>query len=820
MGTLRQDFRYAVRTLLKRPGFVVLAVLSLGLGIGANTAIFSLVNLVLFRPLPVAAPEQLYSVAVRGRDDGVLAFSYPNYVDFRDRNEVLAGLIVHRFAPMSLSRNGQNERVWGYLVSGNYFDVLGVKAALGRTFTSDDDRTKLASPVAVLSYGCWRRRFGGDPSVVGRDVLINSHSFKVVGVAPEGFVGTEMIYTPEIWVPMMMQPWIEPSYNWLDARGTQNIFATGRLKPGVTRAQAEASLNLLAAQLGREYPDENEGQRIELVSPGFIIPALRSGFVSFSWVLMAAVGLVLLIACTNLANLLLARAAERRREVAVRLALGASRWRIVRQLLTESLLLAVVGGAVGVALAVWMLDLVAAFQPPVDFPLTVDLRVDWRVLAFAFLASLVTGVLFGLAPALQAAKTELVSALKDAALQSGMRRSRLRSGLVVAQLAFSLVLLVAAGLVVRALQQVQTMSPGFDVRNGLLASVDLGLQGYDQARGLNFQRQLVERVEVLPGVKAAALTSFVPLSLNYSATSIFVEGQAPVRGANVPTAMYASVSPRYFEAMGIALARGREFTAQDNEQSTRVAVVNETFARKFFPGANAVERAIGKRVSSRGVDGPFVQIVGVARDGKYFHIGEDDRPFIYYPLRQEYEASVTLVVRSSGEPQALIGAVRGEVQKLDANLPVFGVKTMAEHLGLSYFPARVAAALLSSFGLLALALAGIGIYGVTSYAVAQRTREIGVRVALGARRRDVLRLVLGQGMVLIGIGLVAGLVVGLAAAFALTRLMTNVLYGVSLTDPLVFALVVLLLVGVALAACLVPARRATKIDPMVALRYE
>jgi predicted permease len=816
MGNLWQDFRYGVRTLLKRPGFVALAVLSLGLGIGANTAIFSLVNMVLFRPLPVAEPGRLYSVAVRGKDDGVLAFSYPNYVDFRDRNEALAGLVVHRFAPMSLSRNGQNERVWGYLVSGNYFDVLGVKAVIGRTFTPEEDRAKLASPVVVLSYGCWQRRFGADASIVGRDVVINGHSFRVVGVAPEGFAGTEMVYTPEIWVPMMMQRWVEPSYNWLDARGVQNIFATGRLKPGVTREQAEASLNLLAAQLGKEYPDENEGQRIELVPPGFIIPTLRSGFVSFSWVLMAAVGLVLLIACTNLANLLLARSAERRREVAVRLALGAGRWRLIRQLLTESILLSVAGGAVGVALAVWMLDLVAVFKPPVDFPLTVDLRVDWRVLAFAFLASLVTGVVFGLAPALQAAKTELVAALKDAASQSGMRRSRLRSGLVVAQLAFSLVLLIAAGLVVRALQQVQTMSPGFDAQNGLLASVDLGLQGYDEARGQNFQRQLVERVEAVPGVKAAALANFIPLSLNYSATNVFVEGQAPVRGANVPTAMYASVSPRYFEAMGIALARGREFTAQDNEQSTRVAVVNETFARKFFPGANAVERAVGKRVSSRGVDGPFMQIVGVARDGKYFHIGEDDRPFIYYPLRQEYEASVTLVVRSGGEPQALVGAVRGEVQKLDANLPVFGVKTMAEHLGLSYFPARVAAALLSSFGLLALALAGIGIYGVTSYAVAQRTREIGVRVALGARPRDVLRLVLGQGMILIGIGLASGL----AAAFALTRLMTNVLYGVSATDPLVFAGVVLLLVGVALAACFIPARRAMKVDPMVALRYE
>ena len=783
MGSILQDLRYGIRMLLKNYGFTTVAILSLALGIGANTAIFSLVNMILLRPLPVANPEQLVSVFPVAKDNEIQAFSYPNYVDFRDRNEVFSGLFVTRFAPMSLSHDGNNERLWGYLVSGNYFDVLGISAAQGRTFSPEEDRTPLSHPVAVLSHGCWQRRFGADPSLVGKSITLNGHSFTVVGVMPEGFTGSEIAYTPQLWIPVMMQEWIEPGNNWLERRSTQNLFATGRLKPGVSAEQAKASLNVLAQQLGREYPDTNEGQTITLTPPGLIHPIIRGPMVSFTTVLMGTVVLVLLIACTNLANLLLARATERRKEIAIRLALGASRFRLIRQLLTESVLLSLAGGAFGFLLAVWLIDLIMAFKPPVNFPLTIDLKIDMRVFAFSLLVSLLTGVLFGLVPALQATKPELVPALKDVTSQAGARRSRLRSSLIIAQIALSLVLLIAAGLVVRTLQHLQMMGPGFDPENRLTMSVDVGLQGYDKTRGQQFYHQLIERVSSLPGVKSASLADFIPLSLNYNSTDIYVEGQAPVRGANVPTAMDASVGLNYFATLGIPLVEGREFSAQDNEESPRVVIVNETFARRFFPGPNPIESAVGKRVRWRS-DSPLAQIIGVARDGKYFSIAEAPRPFIYFPLLQSYSSNAILLVRTSSDPKAMISSIRSEVQKLDANLPVYDVKTLTEHMGLSLFPARVAATLLGSFGLLALLLAAIGIYGVMSYSVAQRTREIGIRIALGAQPREVLKLVAREGMTMA----VLGLVIGLVAAFAVMRLMSSLLYGVSATDPITFRL--------------------------------
>jgi macrolide transport system ATP-binding/permease protein len=811
---LWHDLRFGIRRMLKTPAFTVIAVLSLALGIGANTAIFSLVNTILLRPLPVSHPEQLVSIYPVTKGDAVQAFSYPDYKDFRDRNEVLDGIYIQRFAPLSLSHDGNNERIWGYLVSGNYFDVLGVKAARGRTFSPEEDRTPLSHPVVVVSHGCWQRRFGSDPSLVGRDIILNGHTFTVVGVAPEGFNGTEIAYTPEMWVPVMMLEWVEPGHKWLERRDTQNLFATARLKPGVSVAQAEASLNILAEQLGREYPETNEGQTITITPPGLIHPMLRGPVLSFTWVLMATVALVLLIACTNLANLLLARATERRREIAIRLALGATRSRLLRQLLTENVLLSVVGGALGFLLAVWLVNLVKAFRPPIDFPLTINLELDARVFAFTLLASLLTGIFFGLMPALQATRPDLVPALKDSSSQGGFRRSRLRSGLVVAQIALSLVLLIAAGLVVRTLQHLQTMSPGFDPENALTMAVDVGLQGYDKARGLQFYRQVAERTRSLPGVQSMSLADFIPLSLNYNATSIYIEGQAPVRGANVPTSMNSSIWRDYFQAMGIPLAAGREFDEQDTEEGQRVAIVNETFVRRFFPGP--VENAIGRRVSTKGSEGPFMQIVGVARDGKYFSIGEDARPFIYFPMTQAYSPQAILLVRTTSDPKSMIPLIRSELQKLDNSLPVFDVKTMTEHMSLSLFPARVAAMLLGCFGLLALLLAAIGVYGVMSYSVAQRTREIGIRIALGAQSRDVLRLVVRQGMTLA----VMGLGIGLFVSLGLTRLISSLLYGVSATDVVTFLGVSLLLTLVVLLACYLPARRATKVDPIVTLRYE
>ncbi|HEV2836015.1 MAG TPA: ABC transporter permease [Pyrinomonadaceae bacterium] len=811
-----KDIRYAIRGLTKRPGFVAVAVITLALGIGANTAIFSLVNTVLLRSLPVDRPQEIVSVALRGKDDSMSAFSYPNYRDFRDRNEALAGLLVYRFVPLSLSRQGVNERVWGFEVSGNYFDVLGVKALKGRTFLPEEDKTPLANPVAVLSFDAWQRRFGGDPDLVGKDILLNNHQFKVVGIAPQGFKGTELVYTPEIWLTASMMGWVEPGANWLDDRNTRNFFGIGRLKPGVSARQAEASLNLLALQLGKEYPDTNEGQTVKVVPPGFILPELRGAVVNFTWVLMAAVALVLLVTCTNLAGLMLARATDRRREIAIRLAMGADRLRLIRQLLTESVLLSIIGGVAGVMLAFWMIDALLAFKPPIDFPLAMDVGIDWRVLLFSLLISVAAGAVFGLAPALQATRPGLSQALRETSAQGGASRTRLRSVLVVAQIAISLVVLIAAGLVVRTLQQLQTMNPGFDPQNALTMSFDLGLQDYNEQRGQEFYKQLPERVQSLPGVKSATVSSYIPLTLNYNSRTIYVEGLPAARGENVPLAMNATVGPRYFETLRTPLIQGREFTDQDQPKSEPVAIVNETFVRRLMTNVSSSSEAVGKRISTHSAGGPFMRIVAVASDGKYFNIAEEPRPFLWTPMSQDYSSGGILTIRTNGNPEALVAAVRKEVQALDPNLPLFDVKTLTEHMRLALFPARIAATVLGVFGLVALLLSAIGIYGVTSYAVAQRTHEIGIRIALGAQLSDVLKLVLSYGLKLT----ITGAALGLIGAYLATRAITSVLYGVSATDPLTFVVVSFLLIGVALIACYVPSRRATKVDPLIALRSE
>jgi predicted permease len=816
MDSLIKDIRYAIRGLMKRPGFVAIAVITLALGIGANTAIFSLVNTVLLRSLPVERANEIVSVALRGKDDSMSAFSYPNYKDFRDHNDVLSGLLVYRFVPLSLSRGGNNERIWGYEVSGNYFDVLKVKAIHGRTFLPEEDQTKLSHPVIIVGYDCWQRRFGADPSLVGKDVLINDHQFKVIGITPQGFKGTELVYSPEMWVPAAMMEWVEPGATWLDNRNSKNFFAIGRLKNGVDSRQAEASLNLFAQQLAKEYPDSNEGQTVKIVPPGFILPDLRGAVVNFTWVLMAAVGLVLLVTCTNLAGLMLARATDRRKEIAIRLAMGANRLRLIRQLLTESILLSFAGGAVGVLLALWIVKVLLALKPPIDFPLALDINIDWRVLLFSLAVSVAAGVIFGFAPALQATRPNLVGALKDTAAQGGAVKTKLRSVLVVAQISISLVVLIAAGLVVRTLQQLQTMNPGFEIPKALTMSFDLGLQGYDEARGEQFYRQLKERLQALPGVEHAAVTSYIPLSLNYNSNNIFVEGHPPERGENVPVAMTASAGPDYFKTMGTPILEGREFSDADQPKSEPVAVVNEYFVRRLMPELSSPAEAVGKRFSFRSAGGPFTRIVGVAKGGKYFNIAEEPRPFVWTPLAQDYNSSGILVVRTNGNPEAMFGAVRGQVQSLDPNLPLFDVKTFTEHMRFALFPAKVAATVLGVFGLVALMLAAIGVYGITSYAVAQRTHEIGVRLALGAQLSDVLKLVLVHGLKLT----IIGAALGLFGAFLATRAITSVLYGVSATDPLTFGLVSVLLIGVALVASYVPARRATKVEPLIALRNE
>jgi len=814
---LWQDLRYGARMLRKNPGFTLIAVLTLALGIGANSAIFSLVNTILLRPLPVREPQRLVSVfPTILRTGEALAFSYPNYVDVRDRNDVFSDLAAFHIAGMSLSRNGNNEIIYGYLASGNYFEMLGIKAVMGRTFTPEDDRTPGAHPVAVLSYASWQKRFGADRDIVGQTVLLNNQSYTIIGVAPPRFNGTEVIYAPELWAPMMMLGQIEPGSKQLEQRNVASCYCVGRLKPGVSAAQAESALTNLMAQLGREYPDSNEGKGMMLTPPGLILPTVRTPFIGFAGVLMLTVALVLLIACTNLAGLLMARAAGRCKEIAIRLSLGASRAQLVRQLLTESVLLALAGGGVGVLLAVWLIDLVMAFKPPISIPLLLDLQLDWRVLSFTVVLSLLTGTLFGLLPALQATKPELAPALKDESSLGGYRRSRLRNTLVVAQVALSLVLLVAAGLVVRSLQHAQVMSPGFNPDHVVTLTMSLSSQGYDETKGKQFQQQVIDRVSHLPGVKSAATTDILPLSLGSLDSYVFIEGAPPTRGAQTPYALNSRVSPGYFQTMEIPLIAGRVFTERDREDAPRIVVINEAFAGRFWPG----QSALGKRFRYHRADGPLVEVAGVVKDGKYFSLGEDPKSFFYLSTLQSDDETqtglTTLVARTTNNPIAALATIRGEVLKLDPTMPFVEVKTLTEHMSISLFPLRIGATVVGGFGLLALLLAAIGIYGVMAFAVSQRTREIGIRMALGAQGADVLLLILKQGLTLMLIGL--GL--GLAGALLLTRLMSSVLYGVSATDVATFVSVTALLGLVVLLACYLPARRATKVDPMVALRSE
>ena len=812
MRSLIKDIRYGLRNFVKRPGFTLIAIVTLALGIGANTAIFSLVNTVLLRPLPVPHPEELtevYGTFHNGADYTIQ--SYLNYKDYRDRNDVFSGLMAYRFAPMSISHESRNERVWGYLVSGNYFNVLQIQPFLGRYFTDDEDKTPGSHPVAVISYGNWQKRFASDHGIVGKPLSLNGHVFTIIGVAPEGFNGTEVAYGPEIFVPMMMAHEVEPGSNWLESRDSDNLFAVGRLKPGVTVAQAESALANITLQLGKEFPRENEGRGVRLLTPGLFIPDIRNSVVSFSSVLMGVVGLVLLLACVNLANLLLARATERRKELAIRLAVGASRARIVRQLVTESVLLSLAGGIGGLLLAAWINNWVGSIKLPTDIALVFDLRLDWRVLAFALAVSLATGVFFSLLPALQSSNPDLVPALKDDSSLAGFRHSRLRNSLVVVQVAVSLVLLVCAGLVVRSLQVAQNTRPGFTPENAVALSFDLGLQGYTEEKGRVFQRQLIERTQTIAGVRSVALTTTVPLTLDYSYTSIYVEGQTTTNNTELPVAVPNYISPNYFRTMEISL-RGRDFTERDDKEETRVAVVNETFARRFFPG----QEAIGRRFNFSGPEQPYWEVVGVAADGKYNSLGEDPKAAFYRTLLRNYSTNATLVARTLGDSTAALAALRGELQRMDPALPLYNVQTLSDHMNVPLFPFRMAATVLGSFGVLAIILAAIGIYGVMSYVVASRTREIGVRIALGAAKRDVLVLIIGQGMTLALIGLGIGLLI----AFGVAQLVAKLLFGVRPLDPVTFAGVSLLLGVVALVACYIPARRAVKVDPLVALRYE
>jgi predicted permease len=818
MQTLFQDLRYGLRMLLKSPGFTVVAVVSLALGIGVNTAIFSFVNALLIRPVPVVR-EQASVVWLRAPS------SYPDYLDYREQARSFDGMAaITGTREFSLTRGVEPELIKGEYVTANYFDVLGVGARLGRTFVDDEGRTP--TPVVVLSHHLWRTRFDSDAGIVGRQISLNGLGFTVVGIAPEKFAGTEAGLNRELWVPISMEPLLNPpvaarleesngkdSLHWRDSHW---LAVVARLKAGVSREQAGAELTGIAQRVAETNGDRVNAEtlrRVQLLRmSGGMDPGDREEALPIAGLVIAVVALVLLVACANIAGLLLARAAVRRRETAIRQALGASRTRLIRQWLTESVLLGVVGGAGGLLLALWANDLLVSYAQATPLA-SLDLGLDYRVLTFTLCVSVAAGVVFGLAPALQASRLDIVTALKteDALARAGSRRSRLRAAFVMAQVTLSVVLLVGAGLFIRSLQSAHTIDPGFRVERALTVPVNLGLLRYKAAEGRAFYRELLTRVEAQPGVERASLVRFTQLGFSFAQGQVVAEGHARPGEEGVSTG-FNVVGPRYFQTMGTPLVRGRDFREDDRDGAPGVVVINETLAEMLWPG----EDALGKRVSFEGGAGPFLEVVGVARDGKYRSLGERPRPYVYQPLLQSYEPKMTLVVRTTGDPLSVAGAVREQLRALDSNLPVADVKTLDEQFDLSLLPARLAAWTLGGFGLLALALAAIGIYGVVSYSVAQRSREIGIRMALGARAPDVLRLVLGEGLLVIGVGLGVGLLLAVAA----TRVVAGFLYGVGATDPLTFAGVPLLLGAVALAASYVPARRATRVDPMVALRHE
>jgi predicted permease len=816
MGTLLQDLRYGARMLLKSPGFTVVAVLSLAIGIGANTTIFSLINALLLRPLPVAAPERLVNVHATNPDGSSFhSFSYPDYVDYSEQNEVFDGLAAYTINTYSLNTGGQSERIFGIVTSENFFTVMGIRPAFGRFFTAEENRSESGEPVAVLSHGYWQRRFGSDASIVGKTLTLNGHAYHVIGIAPQKFTGPRVAFAPDIYLPMWTQAIAFPmGADWLTNRGGGSLELVGRLKQGATLQGAQANLSVIAGRLAEQYPDSHKGKGVDVRPTNTGLGSMEGAAIGFMGVLMAVVGLVLLIACANVAGMSLSRATMRRKEIAIRLAMGARRSRIIRQLLTESMLLFVLGGAVGLVIAAWTTDLLLAFKPPVPFTIELDLGIDWRVLGFTLLVSLVTGLLFGLAPAIQASRPDVLPALKDESASGSYRRSRLRSIFVVGQVAISLVLLVSTGLFLRSLQHARALDPGFNPENVMNVGFDLSIQRYDEARGRQFYEQLMERVQLMPGVVSASLARTVPLNGGNREVGINVEGYEPPAGSRSLHTDFNIVSPKYFSSLGINLVRGRDFNDADKRGATRVVIINETMARRFWPG----EDAIGKRFFLGPIaDGVPVEIVGIAKDGKYRTLGEDPRPYFYMPFAQEYDPQMTLHVRTGpGQAASVLASLRQEVAAMDRSIPLLDVMPLTQAIGGSLLPIKAAVTIAGIFGLVGLLLAAVGIFGLVSFSVAQRTREIGIRMALGAQTRDIFKMVVRQGMTLtlIGVG------VGLLGALALTRVMASLLYGVSATDPTTFIGISLLLVMVALLACYIPARRATRVDPMVALRYE
>ena len=821
LGGLWQDVRYAVRLLRRNPLFAVTATVSLAIGIGANTTIFTIANALLFKPpAGVVDPDRLVDVGRSQNGEGFDNSSYPNYLDIRSRNTVFTDIYAVRFGsePMSLGGRDGAERIYGELVTTNYFAVLGTQPAVGRVFSREDSTAPGGAPLVVLSHQFWRRRFNGDAGIVGQTLALNGRPFSVIGVAPEGFHGTTILGT-DLWAPVtMVGELTRRSSALLTSREGVWLLMGARLKPGVTVRQAQAELANIGRALEQAYPRENRGKGVRVVSSS-PIPGNGAPVAAFLSVLMGIVGLVLAIACANVAGVLLARATARRREIAVRLAIGAGRSRLVRQMLVEATLLFLIGAAAGLAVARVMTTLLASMLPTLPVPVDVSLPLDARAIAFTVGLSLVAAVLSGLAPALHGSKWEVLPGLKSDA-QGGPERLRLRNAFVVGQVAFSIVLVVAAGLFVRALQRAADIDPGFDPRGIELAALDLSLGGYTNETGRVFASELIERVREVPGVQAAALAAMVPLGAGgLSLGGLSVPGVRPPQGRRYFDADWNVVTPGYFAAMKMTLTAGRDFTDRDRDGAPFVIIVNETAARRWWGTHDVVGRTLLQQDTRQGPPSDdrmlTMTVVGVARDSKYRTLGEEPRPFVYVPIQQQYMPRTTIVARST-HGQRLAADLRKLLASMNPNLPIVTAQTFDDYAALGLIPQRVAASVSASLGIVGLLLAAIGIYGVTAYMVTSRTREIGIRMALGAQPRDVVGMVLRQGMALALIGVAIGLVLAAGAS----RLLGSLLFGVGPADPLAFGGSALVFCLIGLAACYVPARRATEIEATQALRYE
>jgi predicted permease len=807
---LSRDLRYGTRALLKSPAFAAAAIISLALGIGVNTLVFSVLDSLLLRPLPIANPDQVVFVETPNGPSN----SFPTYRDIRDNNSTFSGLVGYRMDPMGLETGGRSSRIWGYLATGNYFDVLGVKPALGRCFHQQDDLNPGASPYAVLSYNSWQARFGGDPKIVGQNIRINGLRYAVLGVAPRGFHGTELFYWPEVWVPMMMQPQIEPGNAWLNERHTWDTWILGRLKPGITAAAATGDLNRIASDMAHRFPDSDEGLRFRLAKAGLVGSVMRGPVREFTAGVLLLAGLVLLTACANLAGLMLARATDRQREIAIRFSIGAGRGRVVRQLLTESLLLAAVGGAVGCALAAGLARLLSQWHAPIDFPVQLNVSSDWRVFGFAALASVATGLLFGLGPALRLSKADVNSVLKGGpgiALLKRRFRFSLRDALVAGEIGLCFVLVFGSVLSLRGLQRAIHMQIGFQPKGVVTAAFDLGLAGYSEEQGRAFQQRVLESARALPGVTSAAYANSLPLSIDQSTTGVQPADQPVERGRNVRSVNWYDVSPGLLSTVGIPLRAGRDFNRHDDRHSPQVAIVNETFARTIMRTHNPV----GKTFRSA-FGGPTVEVIGLVPDGKYQSLTESPRPALFRSSYQWYNPTTTLVVRSPLPAGEVVEQIRKQIAAMDPHLPLYGTGSLERMLGFALFPMHAAAIALGAFGILAIMLAITGIHGLVAYAVARRAREFGIRIALGAQRSHVLTLVLGKLMLLVLAGLVAGIVLSVAAG----QVLTAVIYEASPHDQNLFFIVVCLLALAAALSCWGPAVRALRTDPVTSLRYE